>query len=211
MPSGSGLSEARARSRRQQPDASVRNHLRARTAQAHARLDDLPVFHPILAGHADWPDYVRLLGAYHAFYTAACQTLHAGYRELLPFGVAPPEREPLVTLAGDLLALGAQPAGPAPRLHATTPARAVGWVWVVEGSSLGAVVIDRALDALFGARRDGRRFFEPLPNKGVRWNAVCASMEGYGQRRDALECIAAGAQEAFVFIERCLRYAHYDV
>jgi heme oxygenase len=189
------------------PELSVRSHLRARTAQVHARLDDLAVFQPILSGHAGWPDYVRLLGAYHGFYTAAWHTLHAGYRELAPLGVGPPARDPLATLSGDLLALGTKPPASTPALATASPAQAVGWVWVVEGSSLGAVVIDRALTSLFGAAREGRRFFEPLSTSALRWRAVCGSMENYGRNTLALPDMVEGAQEAFACMERCLTLA----
>lgn len=190
---------------------SARAHLRARTAQVHARLDRLPVFEPILAGRADWPGYLRLLVAYHGFYTCARRNLHAGYRQLLALGVDAPDRDPVALLAADLLACGATVV-PDPGMEPApaTPAQAVGWVWVAEGSALGGRVIDRALDALFGARREGRRFFEPLSDSGLRWRHVCASMEDYGSHRDALESMAQGAQDAFACIERCLIHAHDD-
>lgn len=193
------------------PQDTVRGQLRARTAQVHTRLETLPVFQPILAGCAGWADYARLLRAYHVFYTRAWPNLYVGYRELRPLGAHDPEQEPLVILGEDFKALGLEPTGsPMYQASHADPARGVGWVWVAAGSALGARIIDRALDALFGTRREGRRFFEAAPDSGLRWKAICHSIEVYGSKQDVLERMIEGAQAAFGCIERSLTETYDD-
>ncbi|SEI51323.1 biliverdin-producing heme oxygenase [Frateuria terrea] len=193
------------------PRDAARSHLRAHTSDIHARLETLPVFEPILARRAGWGDYRRLLGAYHDFYTSAWQNLEVGYRELARVGPGVPPRQPLALLDEDLRSVGARARSVRPGAGASaTPAQAVGWVWVAEGSALGGVVIDRALDSLFGARREGRRFFEPVSTSGLRWRAVCASIEILGNTKEALGSMTEGARDAFGCIERSLLNAKDD-
>lgn len=188
---------------------SVRGYLRDSTAAVHARLEGLPIFSPVLAGRAGTADVARLLEAYHDFHTSASLNLELGYQELEGLGVRAPARSPLAMLAEDLDALGGIPpehiiAG----ARASTRPQAVGWVWVVEGSVMGARVIHRALDSLFGENTEGRRFFQPLPDSGMRWRAVCSGIEIYGRGQDALACMAEGAHQAFACMERSLKHAY---
>lgn len=192
------------------PEGAIRAYLRDKTAEVHARLEALPIFLPVLAGKAGTMDLVRLLRAYHAFHTSASLNLEIGYRELDGLGVHAPAQAPLALLAADLYALsGLLPAHLAQARPGTRP-EAVGWVWVVEGSVLGSRVIHRALDSLFGPRLDGRRFFQPMPDSGVRWRAVCSSIEMYGRGQDALGCMAEGARQAFACMERSLKHACHE-
>lgn len=187
---------------------AVRGHLRDSTAEIHARLERLPIFSAVLAGHSRTADVVRLLRAYHDFHTSASLNLQLGYRELEGLGVPAPTKGPLALLARDLDGLGARLPTHIAVAQASTRPQAVGWVWVVEGSVLGARVIHRALDALFGESQEGRRFFQPLPDSGTRWRAVCSGIENYGRARDALGCMAAGAHQAFACMERSLKHAY---
>ncbi|MGN2244542.1 biliverdin-producing heme oxygenase [Frateuria sp. GZRR33] len=187
---------------------SVRGHLRDSTAEIHASLEGLPIFSAVLAGRARTDDVVRLLWAYHAFHTFASLNLQLGYQELEGLGVRAPASGPLALLARDLDGLGARPPTRIAVAQASTRPQAVGWVWVVEGSALGARVIHRALDSLFGESQEGRRFFQPLPDSGTRWRAVCSGIENYGRARDALGCMAAGAHQAFACMERSLKHAY---
>lgn len=185
---------------------SVRDVLRARTDAIHRRLEHVGLFEPILAGYATRPMVGQLLQAYHRFHAMARPCLAAGYQALAPFGLKPPPHDPLARLDADLQALGIHAPLPLSGAPDAPAVRAVGWVWVVEGSALGARIIDHALDRLFGSARAGRSFFAP-PDDGLRWRQVCASMEDYGHHHDAIEHMAAGAQDAFVCIERSLLQA----
>lgn len=191
-------------------DGSIRAYLRDSTAEVHARLEGLPIFSPVLAGQARTADVVRLLEAYHAFHTSASLNLEVGYRELEELGVNAPAHSPLALLAGDMDALGgALPVHIAVERPSPEP-QAVGWVWVVEGSILGARVIHRALDSLFGRGLEGRRFFQPMPDSGMRWLAVCSGIEMYGRGQDALAYMAEGAHQAFACMERSLKHAYRE-
>ncbi|MBP1473140.1 biliverdin-producing heme oxygenase [Frateuria sp. MAH-13] len=191
-------------------DGSVRQYLRDSTDELHARLESLPIFSPVLAGTAGTADVIRLLVGYHAFHTSASLNLEIGYRELGRMGVHAPAHAPLALLAGDLLALGGTlPVHIAMERPGARP-EAAGWVWVVEGSMLGSRVIHRALDSLFGPHLEGRRFFQPMPDSGVRWRAVCSSIEMYGRGQDALGCMAEGARQAFACMERSLTHAYRE-
>jgi heme oxygenase len=118
------------RDRAQQPDESLRTHLRAATMAAHDLLD-----HAMQAasGWQTCEDYARFL----ALQYAARLPLEAWLAEHAPADLAPPLQTPL--LARDLATLGADlpPHGPAFTDAAPRPGQALGTVWVLAGSALG--------------------------------------------------------------------------
>ena len=185
-------------------EPTIRDTLRARTDDVHRRLERTPCLVRVVAGQASFDDYTKLLRAYLDFYTQAEMPLRLGFHTLSTFGLNANERHCRALLEADLASLGAarmprtETASPA----SCSPAEAVGWVWVTEGSALGAQVIDRALDSLFGKQREGRRFFETRSDQSLRWRTVCASMQHYGRLQDALEPLVSGALSAFDCIER---------
>ena len=184
---------------------SVRSELRSRTAQVHARLERIPLVQAILRGEASLSSYGRMLHAYRQYYARARFPLAAGYAELAGMGLHAPAHAPLGLIEDDLHALGEPlvPVDETPPMFTT--AGAVGWVWVSEGSALGAILIDRSLDSLFTQQqRAGRRFFQAAPDHALRWRAVCESIEYYGRENRTRDAVVEGALHAFDGIERSL-------
>jgi heme oxygenase len=130
----------------------LRQMLRSATAAPHARLHLHPGFAAIQNGTIERGDYrallVRLYGFHLAFEAAA--------------GIASERsawlREDLATLDLDDRALASVPRCSAP-MTLDTPARRLGALYVVEGSSLGGRPLARSLEALLGPGARGRHFF----------------------------------------------------
>lgn len=133
------------RDRAQQPDESLRTHLRAATMAAHDLLD-----HAMQAasGWQTCEDYARFL----ALQYAARLPLEAWLAEHAPADLAPPLQTPL--LARDLATLGADlpPHGPAFTDAAPRPGEALGTVWVLAGSALGNKAIAKQVARIGGGQ-----------------------------------------------------------
>jgi heme oxygenase len=182
--------------------ASLRFHLRARTQEAHQKLD------ATIGTLESMPAYRRYLRGQHAFRAPLERALAQlawpaafdGYR---PLAILP-------ALAADLADLGVIPqitrddAELSQRL--AEPAVLIGTLYVLEGSSLGAALLyrcarDLGLDEGFGARHLARQ-----AGNGEGWRRFLAVMQK--QRLDperavqAANAMFARALDAFVAAER---------
>jgi len=160
--------------------------IRARTRAAHAALEAEPVFTRV----ADPQAPLSALGDFLA-------VLHAGLQPLEPALCVPPDRlyrPRLARLAADLQALG----HPVPALQMRAWARPdadtrLGWLYVVEGSSLGATVLGRAWTGrCAAARRPLPAHFTDVP-AGGHWAAVCAAVSACHDP----EAVACAAEAVF--------------
>ena len=168
--------------------------LRAATSPAHAALD---------AGvHLDRRvrapgDRLKLVQAFHRFHASAETLFDRVLGDVEGLDLAARARSPI--LGADLADLGAAPDRSPDPLEADR-SEALGWLYVVEGSSLGGHVITRALDAQ-GVDKLGLRFLDPYgADVGVRWRDVVAVLDrevAYGRASQAR--IVAGAQAAFAY------------
>ena len=152
-------------------------------------------------------DYRRLLEQYFAFY-APVETQLAGVLVAVPLGGLEFEtRRKLPLLRADLAALG----GPAadtlavcdalPPLH--TPAQAMGCLYVLEGATLGGMVIGRHVQRTLGLTPDcGARFFH---GSGARtaemWRAFRAALAEFAADADADAPEAAANATADAVVE----------
>ena len=165
----------------------------------HQRLHVTAVFAAIAEGTVSWADYIGLLQSLCRFHLATAASLERGHQLL--GAVAFHDRS--VLLRDDLAALGVQaPTGG--ETLALTDAEKVGLVYAVEGSLLGAKVINRQLGSLFGGQLDGRRFFATEADPRDRWARVCNALEQYGAEPARLEGMCRGAVASFTFMEECL-------
>ena len=171
---------------------SILARLRETTAPAHEKLDAGVELERRLARHED---RIGLVQAFHAFHSAS----EALLRRWLPAGHDLDARSRIASLEADLRALGAEPVAPS----ATTPAdtsRALGWLYVVEGSSLGGRVIRRDLESR-GVDVVGLSFLDPYGAQvGARWRETVAFLEGQSARPDVDgQAVLAGALDAFAY------------
>jgi heme oxygenase len=185
-------------------EASLISALRLATREAHERLETaLPLTDPRLTRDA----YRRLVEAFHGFYVP----LEARLAGVASAASAPAhERQKLVRLRADLLALGATEAGiDALELCPTvpevaTPGAALGCRYVVEGATLGGRVIAHALAKHLGlGPTTGAAFFEGYGvETATRWASFRVELDASPWPR--AETLAA-AVATFLDLERWLR------
>jgi heme oxygenase (biliverdin-IX-beta and delta-forming) len=169
---------------------TLRRGLQLATRQAHIRIEQRM---PFAAPHFDVASYRQLLAAFHGFYRPLEQRLAASARCLTALQWDQRVKLPLLTM--DLLALGmtcgdieALPI--CDRLPAVeTPSRALGCLYVVEGSTLGGQVVQRLLfDSLGAAVADALAFFRSYGTEvGTRWRGFLVCLEALKDDKEAEE------------------------
>lgn len=123
------------------PSNPTTDALRLATAQAHRRLDHLPVLHALLKPSLAIGTYAAVLAAMHPLQHALEERVLKS--PLWDHAVFPPR---LPDITRDLALLGGQPSALVVEpLRADTPAQQVGLMYVLEGSRLGASVIGTRL------------------------------------------------------------------
>jgi heme oxygenase len=181
-----------------QPSPAIA-HLRAATQQIHHSLEDeLDVVERL----SRLPERRQLIQHYDAFYTAAAATTApwlAGLDGLDGLG-----QDRIARLQTDLADLDV-PATPATPPRLSSPAEALGFCYVVEGSALGGRVIVKALTAR-GVDLNGLGF---LDCRGARtgevWRAFVGNLDRHlGPDPASLDAAAAGALAGFAFARSCL-------
>lgn len=180
---------------------SARTELRHATAAVHERLHGVPVFAALAAGQLDKARYVRLLGRLHGFH----DPFEAAIDQAGSPGLRPAEWRRAHLLRSDLAALGQTEAAirQLPRYPVVgcqwTPARAMGALYVIEGSTLGGRLLARQLDHLVPADGDcGRSFLLAGTDTGhVRWRDFCTVLDRCGTDPASRAEMVTGAVETF--------------
>lgn len=178
--------------------------LQAATAEVHERLHHVPVFASLAAGRLDRSGYARLLARLHGFHLPM-EAAIAGGLEADPIGGGLKGWRRAHLLRSDLIYLGLDDAAidRLPRAvvpsDGVSPATAMGFLYVVEGSTLGGRQLARALDGLLpGGTTDGRSFLVAGADRNhIRWRDVCATVEAFGASKHGRAEMAAAAADAF--------------
>ncbi len=181
--------------------STARTELRHATAAAHERLHEVPVFAALAAGRLDLAAYVSLLGRLYGFH----DPFEAAIDLARPPGLQPAEWRRAHLLQSDLAALGQSDAAirQLPRHPVVgsqwTPARSMGALYVIEGSTLGGRLLARQLDHLVPADGDcGRSFLLAGTDTGhVRWRDFCTALDRCGTDPASRAEMVAGAIETF--------------
>lgn len=177
------------------PSESLRWRLRDATAAAHARVD-------ARVGDAfdDAAGYAMFLRAMHRFVANARHVL-GDADDLVACEAA---------LLADLVVLGSAPAVQNGVPATTRDDARLGWRYVIAGSSLGARVLLKRVQAL-GFDADRGASYLALHAHGDAWRTLLTTLDAL--RLSPLEEHAActGANEAFACVERCLDDARYGV
>ena len=174
----------------------LRAALKTETATAHERLEDrLALLKP------DWEPsaYRRLLERFYGYYAALEPVLASAGATT---GMVGPERAKTPRLPADLVALGLDEAAidASPRCTALpaldSAAKALGCLYVVEGSTLGGQVLARHFASALGVTPDaGCAFFSGYGREtGARWGAFVAAL-------DALDTPAVRAEAPTAALE----------
>lgn len=181
------------------PTGTLRAQLRAATTQAHARLDTL-----MARGIGSAPDYRAYLRGMHAFVASLVPGVAA---QASAWGWALPDWQ--AQLARDLDDMHDR----APQLDAEVAAplhdgEALGALYVLEGSALGARLLLRDATALGYRAGHGASFLEAhaRADGGQRWPRFLAMLDTPEHSpHHAAACTAA--QRTFQLAERCFRRA----
>jgi len=190
------------------PDFSpllARIELRHATAAVHQRLHHVPVFAALADGRLDRAAYVGLLGRLYGFH----DPFEAAVDQAGPPGLQPAEWRRAHLLRSDMATLGQSEAAiqRLPRHPVVggqwTPARAMGVLYVIEGSTLGGRLLARQLDHLVPTDAEsGRSFLLAGTGTGhVRWRDFCAALDAYGAEPAFRAEMVAGAIETFQCFE----------
>ena len=188
---------------RRRPDAA-RQALRAGTHAVHGRLHHLAPFAALAAGRLDHADYVALLRRLLGFHTAL-EAAIAAAPDMAAYGIDSTARQRSGLLREDLATL--QDDGSAPLLRPDLPAidsapRAMGALYVTEGSTLGGQVLARGLDGLLGPGAAGRAFLLGHgTGHAAMWRSFCAGLEQCGAAPERLALMLGGANDTFAAFE----------
>lgn len=188
---------------------SALDALREATSAVHLRLHALPDFDGIADGTMTRTRYAALLAKLHGFHAPLHHAFRVKVAAFAPLGVDVASRARIDALEDDLRTLGIDPAAVARWRGPDEPrslAAWAGWLYVREGSTLGARVIARQLDALFGDASAGRRFFAGDGAEGARWKRTCAMLERVAAEDEhAIDDMTRGAVAAFAAFEDWMR------
>ena len=179
----------------------MRMRLREVTRDAHERMHSHDGFAAAAAGAISPQDYRDLLArlyGFHAAFDAAMTRAPAALADELDL----PQRRRAGLIGQDLAGLGADVAG-LPLCDEMPAMRSVGdhlgALYVVEGSTLGGVVIARALEPAFG---ENRRFYLGHGDEhGRLWRGFVARLDRLDGQAEAADAERA-ALAAFAAFER---------
>jgi heme oxygenase (biliverdin-IX-beta and delta-forming) len=183
------------------PDLTLSAQLRARTANLHRDTERQLGLPHVIRTFDDYKGWlVRFLGLYRPLE----QSL-ASFTDWSSDTILLPSPSHSARLAADLRALGIEAAGIAYAPASLLPplptfGHAVGALYVLEGSSLGGVVILRQLEARLGPPiRVATRFFGGRADgTGAAWKRFKADVDSLGRREpDLTDNAVAGAESVF--------------
>lgn len=187
-------------------EASRAKRLKARTNTTHERLDT-----SIMAGRPfeDRRRYGLFLTIQHRFHRDIDALYsNAGLERLLPDLVG---RRRLDLIAEDIFDLDiAVPditAAPAFDGDADLPT-ALGWLYVAEGSNLGAAFLLKEAAKLGLSETFGARHLAPAPGgRGLHWRTFTAALDAMQLSDQEEDRVVAGAEEAFRRVHGLVRKA----
>jgi heme oxygenase len=183
--------------------------LRAGTADAHARIETVPALARLLAPDLTSADYIAVLRHMHGFLAAWEPAVAASLRNACPPAAALLDGARLCALAEDLAWYGAasRPLAEPPR-GLPEPDAALGALYVIEGSGLGARVIGRHLGPTLGVGPGtGGSFYCGATAAGARarWQRLQAVLDMPAPHGAADDRLVAGANATFACLERWMR------
>lgn len=171
--------------------------LKQETSAQHAAVEDVV---PLTDPRLDVEEYKGYLGALHPFYAH----MEGALRKVPGLKGAVPDldkRWKLPLLEKDLRELGqAVPqTGHVPIPIIDTQARAMGVLYVLEGSTLGGQILVRTVEARLGDQvRGATKFLAAYgPETGVMWRALGDSVRRTVQNADDQQAAIAAAKDTF--------------
>ncbi len=176
--------------------------LKARTRPHHDAAEASPAMQAVMSDNLTRDVYRDHLARLLAFYapTEAALADVAGLADVLP------DLDARLVKAGwlreDLAALGHEATAPAGQASSLDVGRALGALYVIEGSTLGGRLIARHLERTLGVSADaGARFYLSYGDeRGDRWTALKQALDRFGAdhpgQTDLVVASAAGTFDA---------------
>ncbi len=186
--------------------------LRAETRAAHERVEMLPGFACLLSAELSPAAYTGALRGLHAFHAGMHASLPKALRALpcVSAGALCLDESGLAALTEDLAWFHVHPKRPMklPRASSSGPS-ALGALYVMEGSALGARVIGRAVRHSLGVEpgRGGSYFCGATADAArLRWQEFCALLANTEQLLDSagLRQVVGGALASFAALETAM-------
>lgn len=175
-------------------EPSRARRLRARTHPIHERLDRAMMARAPFASRGRYGDFLRMQHAFH-------RDLDALYRDPHVAALLPDlaERRKLPLVEADLADLRTEPGDGLP---AAVPGEgigaALGWLYVCEGSSLGAAFLLKDAETLgFSAGFGARHLGAPEEGRGLRWRRFTQALDAIELTPDEEAEAEDGAVAAF--------------
>lgn len=169
--------------------------LKAVTTSTHDSLDRRIMDARIFSSRERYLGFLRV--QYRFLHNVDVLYARADLAALLPDLKA---RRRIDLVGRDLADLGAEPPSMQPALDADLPLPgALGWLYVAEGSTLGAAILYKLAGKMLGLDRDfGARHLDGHP-EGVaqHWRGFAAALDAVSLTPDQEQVVAAGAHAAF--------------
>jgi heme oxygenase len=203
----------------------IMDRLRRETADEHQRVERLPFFEALAAAEVPLASYAGLLDALRIVHESLEREISSRRERFAPFGrVWDVSLSKLTSLDADLADLGAdRPAGtPAATLRAhllsqrvrqraeREPVSLLGYLYVLEGSTLGGTIVAMQVARAFGLDRGrGARYLSGYGKATkANWTAFSERMNAALARGADHEAVVSGAREAFAGIAGIVSCLH---
>jgi len=183
-----------------QPAAVFVKDLRTGTQEWHQKLEDLELSRSILRDDIRMEDYTRYLSAMYGYVQPFEAQAFEQLRAQLP-DIA--ERRKAHLLEADLRILGLSEAQietlPKAAIELDTQAQRMGAMYVMEGSTLGGMVIAKHIHKTLGLDpQNGASFFQPYGQTlSARWKSFLAAFTDYTLSEQAEQEVITAATDTF--------------
>ena len=187
-----------------QADVGRAKRLREATREMHERLDKSIMMHKAFESRARYGLFVKVQHQFHREIDAlyANQVLDKLLPESLgPAALRSDRKGILVDLRVTVPSLDAPPAF-ASSTEADLPT-ALGWLYVAEGSNLGAAFLLNEARKLGFSETFGARHLAGAPEgRGLHWKTFTVALDGVSLTGSEEERVIAGARAAFACVQR---------
>ncbi|WP_281799077.1 biliverdin-producing heme oxygenase [Komagataeibacter rhaeticus] len=173
------------------------SHVREATHQIHDDLNRTVMSRGMFTDAAGYRDFVLMQYLFH-------RDLDPLYNNDQLAGIVPDlaARNRFQQVSADMQDLGIAFPAPGTSVEITDPSTAMGWLYVAEGSKLGANILIRLVDKMgYGARFGARHLAADPMGRGASWTAFRNAIDCAGL--DPERCVH-GVRESYARIKSCI-------
>lgn len=187
--------------------------LRAATAPMHTALEGNPVSASLMSAGLDLAAYTRYLTLMGEVISFTEKAIYPAVRDVVP---DIDQRRKLEHIHTDLAAVrynaGSEPVLFHPDETEFSVAFAMGYMYVIEGSTLGGrVILKHVQQTLHLDEEHGASFFAGYgPETGAKWKNFLSNLTNYAEQSGNGDEIIKGAQHAFAAIDRYFAASQHE-